>query len=648
MRLLATWILLLLSAASAAAQLADFDRDRVPMAQLAGPWRFHTGDNPAWASAGFDDSSWSLLAAGKPWSEQGYRGYTGTAWYRLRVTLPAHPGQLALYLQYVVDSYQVFANGQLIGQSGGMPPHPRYDYDFLKLYRIPADAVAPGQPLELAIRVWQWPGSARIASGGLLNVPRLGDAEVLEDYRALDTHNIFWYNAENVLDTYLNFLTGLAGVGLFLLRRKEREYLLWGVSQLCWGIFSSLSLVVNFFPTPHHSLYALLAILFAVAQYLQNEFYVILLRQRRRWLFWGAAGFILLNSMFMFWGGMSPGHPAISFADTLTGVLQHFCMVGMLWIGFRRRHPDALFLLVPNALMLAAQSLAFVVTVPILGTFSWAGAVHRLLSQPSQWPFPISLFSLLGTFEMFAVLIILVRSYARSRRDEERLEAELEAARVVQQVLIPTDIPTIPGFILKTAYKPASEVGGDFFQIMPLERGGALIAVGDVSGKGMPAAMTVSLLVGTLRTLAHYTQSPAEILRAMNVRMLSRSHGGFTTCLVLRLDPDGTLTAANAGHLAPYIGGHEAHVENGLPLGLSPDAFYAETVLHLGPGQPLTLLTDGVLEARSRTGELFGFDRTTAISTQSAESIARAAQDYGQEDDITVLTLTAEGTPVAA
>ena len=82
--------------------------------------------------------------------------------------------------------------------------------------------------------------------------------------------------------------------------------------------------------------------------------------------------------------------------------------------------------------------------------------------------------------------------------------------------------------------------------------------IGDVSGKGMPAAMTVSLLVGTVRTLAHYTQSPGEILTAMNQRMLARSQGGFTTCLVLRLDANGKLTVANAGHLAPYINGSES------------------------------------------------------------------------------------------
>jgi serine phosphatase RsbU (regulator of sigma subunit) len=166
-----------------------------------------------------------------------------------------------------------------------------------------------------------------------------------------------------------------------------------------------------------------------------------------------------------------------------------------------------------------------------------------------------------------------------------------------------------------------------------------LAVIGDVSGKGMPAAMTVSLLVGTVRTLVHYTQSPGEILAAMNQRMLSRSNGGFTTCLVLRADPDGTLTVANAGHLAPYLDAEELQIESGLPLGLAAGTVYTDAKFQLEAGSQLTLMTDGVLEATNSAGELFGFDRTAAISTQSAEEIARSAQQFGQDDDITVLTL---------
>jgi serine phosphatase RsbU (regulator of sigma subunit) len=175
-----------------------------------------------------------------------------------------------------------------------------------------------------------------------------------------------------------------------------------------------------------------------------------------------------------------------------------------------------------------------------------------------------------------------------------------------------------------------------------------LVVIGDVSGKGMPAAMTVSLLVGTLRTLAHYTESPSEILAAMNQRMLARSNGGFTTCLVLRCDAEGKLTIANAGHIAPYVAGKELPLENGLPLGIAADTTYAECFFQLAPGEQLTLLTDGVVEARDKAGALLSFERSAALSVQPAKAIACAAQAFGQDDDITVLTLSFAGVPASA
>ena len=121
---------------------------------------------------------------------------------------------------------------------------------------------------------------------------------------------------------------------------------------------------------------------------------------------------------------------------------------------------------------------------------------------------------------------------------------------------------------------------------------------------------------------------------------LCRAHlGGFATCLCVDLAPDGELTLANAGHLSPYRGGVEVETAGGLPLGITPDAEFAASPLTLCTGETLTFVSDGVLEARTTTGELFGFDRTAAISTQPAEAIAQAAQAFGQEDDITVLTV---------
>ena len=265
---------------------------------------------------------------------------------------------------------------------------------------------------------------------------------------------------------------------------------------------------------------------------------------------------------------------------------------------------------------------------------------NKLRDHVSDWPFPMTMNEISTTLSQLSIFGILLLRFARSRRDEERLKNELEAARAVQQVLVPEHIPTIPGFAIEAVYHPAGEVGGDFFQVIPAPSGGVLVVIGDVSGKGMPAAMTVSLLVGTVRTLAHYTQGPAEILAAMNQRILGRSSGGFTTAMVLRLDDDGTLTIANAGHLAPYNNGRELSIENGLPLGLASDVVYNETRLQLTEGDTLTLLSDGVVEAQSASGELFGFARTAAISTEPAEKVAQAAQAFGQTDDITVVTLT--------
>jgi len=253
------------------------------------------------------------------------------------------------------------------------------------------------------------------------------------------------------------------------------------------------------------------------------------------------------------------------------------------------------------------------------------------------------------TLVLIGVLTLAVyfRDLLQDRKEKQRLASELEAARAVQQVLIPREIPNVPGFRIESVYKPAGEVGGDFFQIIPTAAGGVLAIIGDVSGKGMPAAMTVSLLVGTVRTLAHYTQSPSEILAAMNQRMLAGSQGGFTTCLVVRAEPNGTLKAANDGHIAPYLDGHERSLENGLPLGLSAHTQYTESKFSIAGFTQLTLMTDGVVEARNATGELFGFERTAAISVEPAEAVAQRAQAIGQEDDITVLTLALVPVEVA-
>jgi serine phosphatase RsbU (regulator of sigma subunit) len=213
-------------------------------------------------------------------------------------------------------------------------------------------------------------------------------------------------------------------------------------------------------------------------------------------------------------------------------------------------------------------------------------------------------------------------------------------------VLVPETLPSLEGYAVTSAYQPAHQVGGDFFQLIKQgdgqEVGSAILVLGDVSGKGLKAAMTVSLIVGTVRTLVETTDDPAKILAGLNRRLHGRLNNGFATCLVLRFDAEGSCVLANAGQLAPYLNQNEMALPDALPLALDPDATYETTAFHLAVGDRLTVYTDGLLEARNPAGEIFGFERVRALmaTKPDAKRAAEVAVAFGQDDDITVLTLT--------
>jgi serine phosphatase RsbU (regulator of sigma subunit) len=238
---------------------------------------------------------------------------------------------------------------------------------------------------------------------------------------------------------------------------------------------------------------------------------------------------------------------------------------------------------------------------------------------------------------VIAMTILLVKQLRTTNQERAELHGEMESAREIQQYLIPEKLPPTPGLAIHSVYQPSREVGGDFFQVLPDARDGStLIVVGDVAGKGLKAGMLAALIVGAIRTAFKFTADPGKILALLNERLQGR---GLVTCLAMRIDRDGNAELANAGHIPPYINGKELALDGALPLGALPDTSFPVTRIQLRESQSMLLVSDGVIEARNSRGELFGFDRTRAISTQSAEKIAQAAQAFGQDDDITVLTL---------
>jgi hypothetical protein len=436
----------------------------------------------------------------------------------------------------------------------------------------------------------------------------------------------------------MSLLAGLVALALWLALRSQREYLAATVFLL-----ASTSQYAGWFWCDSHAYtlpaYWLVATSHGIANFAIIEFVRLALgRPRSRWLLTlQIAAFVAAFGVLLAVSGIGGSVYLGFFTFYLPILLVDILLLVMLVRGWLRGNREARVLLPAVIILSFGQFWTFLNTLAFyIHIFSTANPLPTL-------PIGSYRFSIADVedfvFFLTMLLFLVLRTVGIARRHAQAA-GELEAARTIQQVLIPEEIPTIPGFAIQSVYKPAGQVGGDFFQVLPVNGGGVLAVIGDVSGKGMPAAMTVSLLVGTVRTLAHYTQSPSEILAAMNQRMLARSSGGFTTCLVLRADADGALTIANAGHIAPYLAGMELAIENGLPLGLAANTAYAESTFQLAPNQQLTLITDGVVEARDKSGALFGFQRTAALSIQPAEAIAQAAQAFVQDDDITALTLT--------
>lgn len=249
----------------------------------------------------------------------------------------------------------------------------------------------------------------------------------------------------------------------------------------------------------------------------------------------------------------------------------------------------------------------------------------------------------------------LVRQQEDEARARERLEAELRVAQLIQESFLPRDLPDLPGWNVARFYRPAREVGGDFYDFIDLPEGKLGVVVGDVTDKGVPAAMVMAATRQLLRGAAQRLVSPGKVLERVNELMSpTMPRGMFVTILYAVLDPQtGKLTFANAGHNVPYVHTDGDVVElraRGMPIGLMPSMTYEEFVTTLGPGANLLLHSDGVAEAHSPDREMFGFPRLKKLVQERSggqelidllleELSGFTGPDWEQEDDITLVTL---------
>ncbi len=244
--------------------------------------------------------------------------------------------------------------------------------------------------------------------------------------------------------------------------------------------------------------------------------------------------------------------------------------------------------------------------------------------------------------------------------ERQRFEGELRVAKLVQQTLLPRQMPDLDGWQLGCYYQPAREVGGDFYDFFPFSDGRWGIAVGDVTDKGVPAAMVMAATRSLLRSTAMQLVSPGQVLAAVNDLLdPDIPPNMFVTCLYMLLDPaTGQLAFANAGHNLPYLrhsaGVSELHAR-GMPLGLLPGMEYEECAGYLGPGECLLLFSDGLVEAHDPDRQMYGFPRLKEVmaglppDTSLVESLVEnlasfTGAHWEQEDDVTLLVLQRLGT----
>ena len=249
----------------------------------------------------------------------------------------------------------------------------------------------------------------------------------------------------------------------------------------------------------------------------------------------------------------------------------------------------------------------------------------------------------------------IMPSFEREIRTRERLEQDLRVARSIQQASLPKEVPTLEGWQIAPYYRSAREVGGDFYDFHPLSEGRLGLAVGDATGKGVPAALVMSTTCGMLRLAAQSHTSPAEMLQRVNEALFPYIPPNmFVTCFYAILDPQSaSLTYANAGHDLPYLhrdGDCEELRARGMPLGLMPGMGYEEKETILEAGESALFYSDGLVEAHDPKGEMFGFPRLQALVAKHGEEGALGdflmeelysfvGGGWEQEDDITLLTL---------
>lgn len=452
--------------------------------ELTGPWKFHTGDNPGWAQPEFDDSGWSTMDLAPPqgsfdpyigtggfvpgWTTRGYPGYSGFAWYRLRVNLhdPAEGGLALKMPDNVDDAYQVYANGQLIGEFGRFSSKGVAFYATQpRAFTLPAD-IGSG-PLTLAIRMWMNPQTALIetASGGMHGPPILGQTPVVMAIERLDWDAVDRAVSSGFPEGAILLLALAVAFSLYTLDRTESAYLWLGVNCIVILLFITLQEMTYYRTWIPGVLEVFLrdVVLLPLQMALWIVFWACWFRLDGRVLLHRAVGaLVALQALGTalerapLYGHLLPVH-ALGWVSPCVLALKLLLGAVLFWVAYRGILKDR------------AEGLLALPAVALIGV-----AQYEYELQLFHAPIVFFVFGYVVTANQVAtalslgiVTVLLLRRFLHTQRQREQWRLEIEQARQVQHVLIPEEVPSIPGFTFESDYRPSLQVGGDFSRSFP-------------------------------------------------------------------------------------------------------------------------------------------------------------------------------------
>ena len=480
---------------------------------LDGPWRFQIGDDPRWADPAFDDSAWTPVTIAKPLSDQGIDPYTGYGWYRLRLSaqqlsqLQDLSGGTPIDLLLTGNSagqLAVYLNGVESGHTRGMTENPSMYQSPPFITHLPSPDAKGGWTV--AIRTWAGDGET-IHRGLILNVELGNGPEIGAELPLLVGRQ--W--SERVIPamvlTFLFLSVAVLGFALYVAQRHHSEYLwlaLMCLSVAAGGVADAV-FGLGRMPLPAYRFLTVTSghVFMAVTLEFILRFTASPSRRTVRIV---QIGVMLLPFVYLL--RVQQIYEVLSVAAQVM-----FCALVciLLFRAWRRGRREAGVMLAPFFLAATAGSTDTVLI--FAANQHWIPeefANYHLYLGPIQFGISTVAYAIFLT----SLIAVILYRFVRVSQDEQRSEAEVAAARSVQSLLIPTQLPSNRHFVLESAYLPVNGVGGDFFQVLPQKDDSLLIVVGDVSGKGLQAAMNSSTIVGALRNeLSH---DPGTILEHLN------------------------------------------------------------------------------------------------------------------------------------